>query len=319
MRRDGDGFVRWDSAQTLVTRIIFEVEQQFLSGTPMMLDPLLIEACGDLLRDDSLDPAMVAEMLRLPGEDYLAEQASQSGGANVDSIHQARDWVRSALGKALAPLFLARYQGLESRQPYAPEATQIADRSLRNMCLAYLVSASLDNLALASTQYREATNMTDRQAALKEIAFYGDHTLRDSTLANFHQEWRHEALVVNQWLQLQAAIPDSEGLSRVQSLMAHADFDLGNPNKVRALVGGFVNQNLINFHHLDGSGYRFLGDVVVKLNRLNPQLASRLLTPLTKWRRYTDRGELMRAELERLAAEPALSPDVFEIVSKSLQ
>jgi len=118
---------------------------------------------------------------------------------------------------------------------------------------------------------------------------------------------------------LQAAIPDSEGLSRVQSLMAHADFDLGNPNKVRALVGGFVNQNLINFHHLDGSGYRFLGDVVVKLNRLNPQLASRLLTPLTKWRRYTDRGELMRAELERLAAEPALSPDVFEIVSKSLQ
>ena len=166
----------------------------------MMLDPLLIEACGDLLRDDSLDPAMVAEMLRLPGEDYLAEQASQSGGANVDSIHHARDWVRSALGKALAPLFLARYQGLESRQPYAPEAAQIADRSLRNMCLAYLVSASLDNLALASTQYREATNMTDRQAALKEIAFYGDHTLRDSTLANFHQEWRHEALVVNQWL-----------------------------------------------------------------------------------------------------------------------
>ena len=146
--------------------------------------------------------------------------------------------MRSALGKALAPLFLARYQGLESRQPYAPEAAQIADRSLRNMCLAYLVSASLDNLALASTQYREATNMTDRQAALKEIAFYGDHTLRDSTLANFHQEWRHEALVVNQWLQLQAAIPDSEGLSRVQSLMAHADFDLGNPNKVRALVGG---------------------------------------------------------------------------------
>ena len=319
MRRDGDGFVRWDSAQTLVTRIIFEVEQQFLSGTSMMLDPLLIEACGDLLRDDSLDPAMVAEMLRLPGEDYLAEQASQSGGANVDSIHHTRDWVRSALGKALAPLFLARYQGLESRQPYAPEAAQIADRSLRNMCLAYLVSAGLDNLALASAQYREATNMTDRQAALKEIAFYGDHTLRDSTLANFHQEWRHEALVVNQWLQLQAAIPDSEGLSRVQSLMAHADFDLGNPNKVRALVGGFVNQNPINFHHLDGSGYRFLGDVVLKLNRLNPQLASRLLTPLTKWRRYTDRGELMRAELERLAAEPALSPDVFEIVSKSLQ
>ena len=319
IRRDGDGFVRWDSAQTLLTRIIFEVEQQLLSGAAVRLDQLLIEACSDLLRDDALDPAMVAEMLRLPSEDYLAEQASQAGGANVDSIHQARDWVRSALGQALAPLFLARYQGLESQQSDAPEATQIADRSLRNMCLAYLVSANVDNLALATVQYRAADNMTDRQAALKEIAFYADDKLRASTLENFHQKWRHETLVVNHWLQVQAAIPDREGLSRVQALMAHADFDLGNPNKVRALVGGFVNQNLVNFHHVDGSGYRFLGDVVIKLNGLNPQLASRLLTPLTKWRRYPARGKLMRAELERLSAEPALSPDVFEIVSKSLQ
>ena len=319
MRRDSDGFVRWDSAQTLLTRIIFEVEQQLLSGAAVVLDQLLIEACSDLLRDHSLDPAMVAEMFRLPSEDYLAEQASQAGGANVDSIHHARDWVRSALGQALAPLFLARYQGLEIQQVDAPEATQIADRSLRNMCLAYLVSANVDNLALATVQYREATNMTDRQAALKEIAFYADHKLRASTLENFHQKWRHEALVVNQWLQVQAAIPDREGLSRVKALMTYADFELGNPNKVRALVGGFVNQNLVNFHHLDGSGYRFLGDVVVKLNRLNPQLASRLLTPLTKWQRYPARGTLMRAELERLSAEPALSPDVFEVVSKSLQ
>ncbi len=319
MRRDGDGFVRWDSAQTLLARVIFAVEQQFVSGTAAILDQLLIDACSDLLRDESLDPAMVAEMLRLPGEEYLAEQASQSGGANVDSIHQAREWVRSALGQALAPLFLQRYQGLESHLAAATEATQIADRSLRNMCLGYLVSGNRDNLALASAQYRQATNMTDRQAALKEIAFYAGHELRASTLDNFHQQWRHEALVVNQWFQVQAAIPDSEGLSRVQLLMCHADFDLGNPNKVRALVGGFVNQNLINFHHLDGSGYRFLKDMVVKLNRLNPQLASRLLTPLTKWRRYPDRGELMRAELEGLAAEPALSSDVFEIVSKSLQ
>ena len=319
MRRDGDGFVRWDSAQTLVTRIIFEVEEQLLSGTPVRIDHLLIEACGDLLRDESLDSAMVAEMLRLPGEDALAEQASQLSSANVDSIHQARDGVRSALGKALAPLFLARYQGLKSTQPYAPEATQIGDRSLRNICLSYLVSASSDNLALASSQYRDATNMTDRQAALKEIAFYGDHNLRDSTLESFHQDWQHEALVVNQWLQIQASIPDGEGLARVTSLMAHVDFDLGNPNKVRALVGGFVNQNPVNFHRLDGAGYRFLSDVVLKLNGLNPQLASRLLTPLTKWRWYTDRGELMRAELQRLAAEPVLSRDVFEIVTKSLK
>ncbi|MDG2271936.1 MAG: DUF3458 domain-containing protein, partial [Halioglobus sp.] len=319
MRRDGDGFVRWNSSQTLLTRIIFEVEQQLLAGASVVVDHLLIEACAELLRDESLDPAMVAEMLRLPGEDFLAEQAGQSGGANVDSIHQARDFVRSAVGKALAPQFLERYQALESMQPYEPEATQIADRSLRNTCLAYLVSASSDNLALASRQYRAATNMTDRQAALKEIAFYASHELRDSMLESFYQDWRHEGLVINQWLQLQAAIPDSEGLPRVKSLTSHVDFDFGNPNKVRALIGGFANHNPVNFHRLDGSGYRFLSDVVIKLNKLNPQLASRLLTPLTRWRWYENRGTLMQAELERLAAEPALSSDVFEIVSKSLK
>ncbi len=318
MRRDADGFVRWDSAQALATRVIGEVEKQLLTGAPLRVDPLLIEACGDLLRDDALDPAMVAEMLRLPSEEYLAEQASLTGGANVDSIHEARNVVRSTLGAALAEPLLARYQGLEYQGPYAPDADQIADRCLRNTCLSYLVSASTENLELAARQYRLARNMTDRLAALKEIAFYGDGTLRDSTLAGFYQDWRHEALVVNQWFQVQAAIPDSLGLSRVQALMSHGDFELRNPNKVRALVGGFINQNPVNFHRIDGAGYRFLGEIVIKLNRLNPQMASRLLTPLTRWRNYTGRAELMHAELERLAAEPELSPDVFEIVTKAL-
>jgi aminopeptidase N len=318
MRRDADGFVRWDSAQALATLVIGEVEKQILTGAPLRVDPLLIEACGDLLRDDALDPAMVAEMLRLPSEQYLAEQASPSDGANVDSIHEARNVVRSTLGAALAEPLLARYQSLEYEGTYAPDGDQIADRCLRNTCLTYLVSASTENLELAARQYRLARNMTDRLAALKEIAFYGDGTLRDSTLAGFYQDWRHEALVVNQWFQVQAAIPDSLGLSRVQELMLHQDFELRNPNKVRALVGGFINQNPVNFHRIDGAGYRFLGEIVLKLNRVNPQMASRLLTPLTRWRNYTGRAELMHAELERLAAEPALSPDVYEVVTKAL-
>jgi aminopeptidase N len=318
MRRDDDGFVRWDSAQALSTRVIREVETQLLAGGEPVVDPLLIEACGDLLRDESLDMALVAEMLRLPSEDYLAELASQAGGANVDSIHQARNTVRSALGAALAEPLLARYQRLDNLAPYAPDGEQIAERSLRNTCLTYLVSANPKNIDLAARQYRVAGNMTDRLAALKEIAFYGDAALRDNTLEGFYQDWRHEVLVVNQWLQLQAAIPDDQALARVQKLLSHADFDLRNPNKVRALIGGFAAQNPINFHRVDGSGYRFLSDTVIQLNRLNPQIAARLLTPLTKWRNYVGRVDMMRTELERLAREPALSPDVFEIVTKSL-
>ena len=161
--------------------------------------------------------------------------------------------------------------------------------------------------------------MTDRLSALKAIAFYGSDDLRDAKLEQFYQDWRHEVLVVNQWLQVQAAIPDASGLERVQGLMSHAEFDIRNPNKVRALVGVFAGQNPVNFHRVDGAGYRYLADVVLQLNGLNPQIASRLCAPLTKWRNYVGRAELMQAELERLAAEPELSPDVYEVVTKSLR
>jgi aminopeptidase N len=319
IRRDDDGFVRWDSAQALATRAINDVQAQLQRGVSPVVDPLLVQASSDLLKDDSLDRAMVAEMLSLPGENYLVELASHAGGADVDTIHQAREFVQKSIGEALSGQFLARYQQLASDVPYAPQAGQIADRCLRNTCLKYLVSADTRYLQLASAQYQEAGNMTDRLAALGNIAFYGDAALRDGTLEQFYQDWRHEALVVNQWLQVQAAIPDEHGLARVEELLSHPEFDMRNPNKVRALVGVFAGQNLVNFHRIDGAGYRFLGDIVVQLNSLNPQIASRLLTPLTKWRNYSGRTELMRAELERLAATPNLSPDVFEVVTKSLQ
>lgn len=319
MRRDGDGFVRWDCAQALATRVITQVESQLSAGESTVVDSLLVEACADLLRDTELDPAMVAAMLHLPGEDALAELASQRGGANVDTLHEARNTVRTALGSALAKPLLAIYQRLRNAEPYAADAAQIAGRSLRNVCLSYLVAADAAHLELAVEQFRSAGNMTDRLAALREIAFHADDALRDATLERFYRDWRHEALVVNQWFQLQATIPDRAALPRVHSLLSHPDFDMRNPNKVRALVGGFAAQNPVNFHRLDGAGYRFLGDIVIELNALNPQIAARLLTPLTKWRNYTGRAQLMRAELERLAQQPALSPDVFEIVTKSLR
>ncbi len=318
IRRDSDGFVRWDSAQALAIRVIGEVEAQLQDDAEPAVDGLFIDALGDLLRDQSLDPALVAEMLRLPSEDYLAELASQEGGANVDTIHKARDAVRAALGEALAESFLSCYQRLDNAQPYSPDGEQIASRSLRNICLGYLVAADPKNVQLAVDQYRTAGNMTDRLAALREVAFYGDVALREDTLEHFYRAWRDEALVVNQWFQLQAAIPDGQALTRVRALMSHKDFDLRNPNKVRALIGGFANQNPVSFHQRDGSGYRFLADIVLQLNALNPQIAARLLTPLTKWRNYAGRSELMLAELERLAAESTLSPDVFEVVTKSL-
>ncbi len=319
MSRDDDGFVRWDSAQALATRVIHEVEAQIQASANLVVDPLLVEACRSLLVDESLDPAMVAAMLTLPGENYLAELASHTGGANVDTIHNARQAIQIELARACQAELLDCYHRLSSAEDYAPTASQVAARSLRNTCLEFLACARDLQPGLAPRQFSEANNMTDRLAALRSIVFYGEEAKREQALDGFHRDWRHDALVMNQWFSVQAAMPLGDTLARVKMLLSHPEFDRRNPNKVRALVGVFAGQNPVHFHRLDGEGYRFLGDMVARLNSTNPQLASRLLTPLTKWRNYHGRADLMCVQLERLAALSDLSPDVFELVTKSLE
>jgi len=318
MSSDDDGFVRWDSAQNLAIQVITQVQSQLAGGQAAVVDPLLLDACGKLLADTSLDPAMVAAMLTLPSENYLAELAGE-GAADVDGIHAARLLVHRTMGEALSAQLLARYRELACNQPYAATGEQIAARALRNLCLNYLASADTGHLSLATAQLAAADNLTDRLAALKVLAFHGQEADWADPLQAFYDAWGHETLVVNQWLALQATMPDSSAIARVRKLMHHPDFDLRNPNKVRSLVGAFAGQNPVNFHSADGEGYRLLAETVAELNGVNPQIASRLLAPLTKWRYYVGRSELMRAELEKLAALSDLSPDVYEVVTKSLQ
>ena len=319
MSRDDDGFVRWDSAQALATRVIQEVQEQIGRSATVAVDPLLVEACRSLLGDTSLDPALVAAMLTLPCEDYLAELASHTGGADVDTIHNARWAVQAELARACTAEFYDCYQRLATADDYAPSAAQVAARSLRNTCLEFLASARGLQPGLAQRQFSQARNMTDRLAALQAIVFYGDEADREEALERFHRDWRHDALVMNQWFALQAAMPLGDTLARVRSLLAHPDFDIRNPNKVRALVGVFTGRNPVHFHRIDGEGYRFLAEMVLQLDGANPQLASRLLGPLTKWRNYRGREQLMYAQLERLGTHGDLSPDVFELVTKSLE
>ena len=173
MSRDGDGFVRWDSSQQLAVRAIHEVEQQSQGdGTPVV-EPLLPQACGNLLRDESLEAAMVTYMLAMPSENYLAELASIDGGANVDSIHSARNVVRQTIAAAQDELLRNTYHRLETEQPYSADAAQIGARSLRNMCLDYLCCSGGEHLDLAQQQFHSANNMTDRMSALRVLAYYG--------------------------------------------------------------------------------------------------------------------------------------------------
>ena len=308
MSRDSDGFSRWDASQQMAIQVITESQ----SGS---VDPLLIDAFRDLLADDSLDPAMVAETLRMPGENYLADLAEV---VDVEAIHRGRQRVRTEIGSQLGELLEARYHTLASTSEYRPDSAQVAARSLRNTCLAYLAQAGEHGVALAMAQYREASNMTDRQAALTTVVNCGSDAQRQELLADFYQAYQHESLVVNQWFQVQALCPQPDNLERVQALMTHPAFSLRNPNKVRSLVGAFCSANPINFHRADGAGYALLVDVVTELNAANPQIAARLLTPLTRWRRYGERSDQMQRALEAIKALPELSKDVYEVVNKSL-
>ena len=138
-------------------------------------------------------------------------------------------------------------------------------------------------------------------------------------LADFYSRWQHEALVVNQWLTVQATRPDVDCVESVQALMTHPAFDWRNPNKLRALIGAFAGANPIAFHREDGAGYRLMGEVIERLQASNPQIAARMLAPMTRWRRYSVGQDAMRGELERLAAIDPLPKDVFEVVSKALE
>jgi aminopeptidase N len=320
MRHDSDGFNRWDAGQQLAVQVLQELIGQVQRGEPLLLDQRLVEALRAVLTNESLDPAMVAEMLSLPSEAYLAEISEV---ADVDAIHAAREFARKQLSEALFEPLWQRYQDnrVASRQTaYVAQAAHFARRSLQNIALSYLLLSERPQvLAACLEQYEVADNMTERLAALACLVNSPFENERAQTLADFAEQFKANPLVMDQWFSVQAASGLPGGLQRVQQLMTHPAFTLSNPNKVRALIGAFAGQNLINFHAADGSGYRFLAEQVISLNASNPQIASRQLAPLTRWRKYdAPRQALMKAELERILASGELSSDVYEVVSKSL-
>lgn len=320
MQHDSDGFNRWDAGQQLSVQVLQELIGQQQRGEALVLDPRLVTALRSVLENRELDQAMVAEMLSLPSEAYLTEI---SDVADVDAIHAARELARKRLSEELFEPLWQRYQANreQSRQsPYIAEAEHFARRALQNIALSYLMlSERQDVLAACIEQFESADNMTERLTALAVLVNSPFEAERDKALEMFADYFKDDPLVMDQWFSVQAGSPLPGGLERVQQLMQHPAFTLKNPNKVRALIGAFANQNLVNFHRIDGAGYRFLADQVITLNALNPQIASRLLAPLTRWRKYDDaRQALMRAELERILASGELSSDVYEVVSKSL-
>ena len=316
MSQDSDGFNRWDASQRLAVETMQRLIEDQQGGRELKLDQDLIEAFAKVLSDRSLDPAMVAKLLALPSEAYLAELSD-----TIDplAIHLVRQFVKRELAMALQGVLMDAYRINRSEPGYQLNSEAIAKRSLQNTALSYLLALEQPRtLVLAQHQFETADNMTDQLAALTLICHSGFESEREQVLDQFYQQWRDDPLVVNQWLAVQATAPHEGTLDEVQRLMASELFELTNPNQVRSLIGAFAGQNSAQFHRADGSGYRFLANQVIALDKLNPQIASRLLTPLTRWKRYDEaRQRLMKGQLERLL-DGELSKDSYEVISKSL-
>jgi len=320
MMHDEDGFNRWEASQQLGVLVLRELILQYQLGKEFSLDTKLVAAYRKILQTEGLDKAMVALMLNLPSEAYLGEQMEV---VDVDAIHHARLFARRRLASELHNELLDIYQYNQDLGIYRPVADAIAQRSIKNTALNYLMLLDSKDIAeICLDQFNKSTNMTDMNAALVAMVNSGAPFLvnpKDKALRLFYRRWSKEPLVVNQWLTIQATCMLPGTFATVQELMKHEAFDIKNPNKVRALIGAFANNNHVNFHAKNGEGYAFLADQVIELNKLNPQIAARLLAPMTKWQRYdTDRQKMIHRELERIAKQTDLSRDVYEVVTKSL-
>ena len=314
MSHDTDGFNRWDAGQKLAIDVI---ESLVGEDDGKEIDPRLVGAYRTLLNDTSLDQALVAKMLQLPSENYLVELADE---ADVPSIHHARERVLQHLAVSLREELLACYQRHQQAGDYQLTPEAIAGRSLRNTALGWLLHiGDVEALALARSQFEQADNMTDRLGALRALVNSGFDKERTEALDAFYERFQNDPQVVEMWFSVQAASFKMGQLPHIRHLLEHDAFDWKNPNKVRSVVGAFAGQNLPAFHNPDGSGYGFLADVVRRLDDSNPQIAARLVTPLTRWKKFAPAySRQMRTALESIRDKKGLSKDVYEVVYKSL-
>ncbi len=318
-RHDSDNFNRWQALQSLAMRVLQRGVKAIRGGRAPERNTGLIAAFGALIDDTRagrVDPALAALALTLPTEADIAREIGED--VDPDAIYTARKTLRGALGRKHGEALADLHDSLGAPGSFSPDARSAGRRALRNVALSVYADGNIiDGLARAHRQLRDADNMTERFGALTPILMKAN-SAREHASDAFSRRYAMEPLILDKWFALQAQIPERETLDRVRGLMNHRGFSMSNPNRVRALIGGFT-ANHAQFNRADGEGYRFLEEIVVGLDPTNPQIAARLLTAMRSWRSLeeTRRGQA-EAMLKRIAALPSLSPDVRDIVTRSL-
>ncbi|MGH8498210.1 MAG: aminopeptidase N, partial [Methylococcales bacterium] len=314
---DSDPFCRWEAGQQLAGKILLDSVRAIQSGTPIKSDlSVLIDAFRKFISEIRDDLSFQALLLVLPSEKYISEQMDI---VDVDAIHQARCQVKQQIARSLRDVFLGLYHRncVEESGRFDKEA--VGRRRLKNICLDYLIGLDSDEShRLCTEQYSRAKTMTDQIAAL-DCILNSSCPDKSKFVDAFYRQWEKEALVIDKWFTLQAMSPVAGELSRILELENHPAFNVRNPNRVRSLVAAFSQSNPVRFHARGGGGYAFLSRIVIDLNTINPQIASRMVGGFSQWKRFDNhRRQLMKETLERILATDNLSKDVYEIVRKTL-
>lgn len=314
LRHEKDGYAKWDAAQRLVLQCLgdFLTKPSSKRHIPMAL----MSAFQHVLGDASLDTDLRAELLTPPGFEEVAATWVQ---VNVAAVEEVRDDFKKQLGLGLYAQAKALYEQLWQAEDHGINGQAYGRRKLRNLCLWLMMKAKEEaSLSICQQQFVEAKTMTDQMASFALLVNSQNKKVKSQVIHDFYTQWSANELVLDKWFAIQAACEASDTLARVKDLLQHSAFSIKNPNKVRSLLGAFTMANPRHFHALDGSGYVFLKDMLVAIDKLNPQIAARLATPFTRWQRFdVPRQRLMKAQLEQLMPLD-LSRDLREVVDKSL-
>lgn len=316
MTHDNDLFNRWDAAQRLSLLAIEALMKAHLANKALTPSKSLIAAFQELLAQPIHDPHLLAQILVIPSFNYIAEELPT---IEVNALVNARKALIQTLAHDLHKNFIKLYEACLKADDGRLAAKSIGYRALKNVALAYLMRTEAPlAFQFAEDQYKQAKNMTDAMGALTAINLTAK-PIRDSLFNDFYVKWKHDPLVVNKWLMLHATCELPHTLESIKRITQHEAFDIGNPNKVYALINGFASSNPERFHDDKGEGYMFVADKVIELNQRNPQVAARILESLTQWKRLDEmHGNLMKQALQKIKDSGKLSEDVYEIITKSL-
>lgn len=307
-------FARWDASQTLIGKYLRSNIENYQQGRECQLPDSLFEALRGILLDSNLEPAFIAEVMTLPSANEISGWYRP---IDVDAIDTVLASVQKLIAQNLSSDLEVIYNQL-AQQHYRVEHDAIGRRSLRNVCLQYLALLEEGNSRVQG-QYQAANNMTDTVAALKAASF-ARLSCFETMMRDFSAKWQHDGLVMDKWFTLIGTQRSDDALTSIKAAMSHPAFSMRNPNRVRALIGSFINNNPVSFHATNGTGYAFLREIIVQLNDTNPQVASRMLDPFLKYKNYDQgRANLIKQELETLAGMESLAPDVYEKITKALE